>query len=131
MIRNCEVCGSRIESSASHAKHCSQACRQAAYRERKAAESPRERAPVAPTGDVPEDDREALRRVYRAAIAAVLRDGLTVPGRRGEAEVAHPLARFLAPWLTALERGGPASDLDNDIAALLAAAESVTGVGND
>ncbi|MFZ4265994.1 hypothetical protein [Streptomyces arboris] len=130
MIKFCE-CGKRIESSASHATYCSQACRQSAYRERKAAESPRKPLAVVPTGNVPEDDREALRAVYRAAIAAVLTDGLTVSGRRGEAEVAHPLARFLAPWLTALERSGVGSDLDNDIAALLAAAESITGVASE
>ncbi|MER5749205.1 hypothetical protein [Streptomyces sp. NPDC002088] len=61
---------------------------------------------------MPDDDREALRELYRAAIARITSDGLVVPGRRGEADVAHPLARFVGQWFSAL--GYPAKPADSD-----------------
>jgi hypothetical protein len=74
------------------------------------------------------DDREALRAIFRAALEVIQREGLTIPGRRGEAQVAHPLLRFLAPWLSAIEKADDAPDADAGTAQLLALASKVTGV---
>ncbi|MDX3388343.1 hypothetical protein PV682_43960 [Streptomyces niveiscabiei] len=129
MVKNCAVCGASFEPRKTHAAYCGKPCRDKAYRARKAAETPRSTLRTAQDIQLPEDDREALRELFRAAIARILADGLVVPGRRGEADVAHPLARFVGQWLTALGRGeaavpdGSADDLDDAIARLLASTD--------
>lgn len=124
MTKNCAVCGTAFTAGKTHAEYCGRACRDKAYRARKAADSPRTPLGAVEGAPLPDDDREALRELYRAAIARILADGLVVPGRRGESDVAHPLARFVGQWFSALgdserpaDDGG--DDLDRMIDALL------------
>ncbi|MFC8568774.1 hypothetical protein ACFUIW_23770 [Streptomyces sp. NPDC057245] len=112
MIKNCSVCGASFEPQKTHAEYCGKPCRDKAYRQRKGAERPSLARPSAESAPLPDDDREALRELYRAAIARIIADGLVVPGRRGEADVAHPLARFVGQWFSAL--GGAAKPADGD-----------------
>ncbi|MEU0161912.1 hypothetical protein ABZ154_24545 [Streptomyces sp. NPDC006261] len=125
MTKNCAVCGTAFTAGKAHAEYCCRPCRDKAYRSRKAAESPRKPLGATSGAPLPEDDREALRELYRAAITRIIADGLVVPGRRGEADVAHPLARFVGPWLSALGyaaktvNGEGDDDLDALIASLL------------
>ncbi|MGV9880950.1 hypothetical protein [Streptomyces sp. NPDC003006] len=60
------------------------------------------------------DDREALRKLYQAAIARIMADGLVVPGRRGESDVAHPLSRFVGQWFSALGYAAKPADREGD-----------------
>ncbi|MFE9456308.1 hypothetical protein [Streptomyces californicus] len=125
MTKECADCGSEFTASKSHAEYCSRRCRDRAYRSRKAAESPRKPLGATSGAPLPDDDREALRDLYRATVARIVADGLVVPGRRGEADVAHPLARFVGPWFSALgyaakpANGDGDDDLDTLIASLL------------
>ncbi len=124
MTKECAVCGTAFAASKNHAEYCGRSCRDKAYRSRKAAESPRKLPGATPGAPLPGDDREALRELYRAAIARIIADGLVVPGRRGEADVAHPLARFVGQWFSALgyaakSTDGDGDDLDALIASLL------------
>lgn len=125
MTKNCSFCGTEFTAGKTHAEYCGRSCRDKAYRSRKAAESPRKPLGVAPGAPLPDDDREALRDLYRAAITRIIADGLVVPGRRGEADVAHPLARFVGQWFSALgyaakpANGDGEDDLDALIASLL------------
>ncbi|MGW3455534.1 hypothetical protein ACWDRL_18805 [Streptomyces albidoflavus] len=124
MIKNCSVCGTSFEPLKTHGEYCGKPCRDKAYRQRKGAERPSLARLSAEGAPLPDDDREALRELYRAAIARIIADGLVVPGRRGEADVAHPLARFVGQWFSALgyaakSDGDGGDDLDAMIAALL------------
>jgi hypothetical protein len=124
MTKECAVCGTAFTAGKAHAEYCGRACRDKAYRSRKAAEAPRKPLGATEGVPLPGDDREALRELYRAAIARIISDGLVVPGRRGEADVAHPLARFVGQWFSALgyaakSADGDSDDLDALIASLL------------
>ncbi|WP_055627998.1 hypothetical protein [Streptomyces hirsutus] len=124
MIKNCSVCGTSFEPLKAHGEYCGKPCRDKAYRQRKGAERPSLARSATPGAPLPDDDREALRELYRAAIARIIADGIVVPGRRGEADVAHPLARFVGQWFSALgcsakPADGNGDDLDALIAALL------------
>ncbi|MFF8461218.1 hypothetical protein ACF071_10740 [Streptomyces albidoflavus] len=114
MTKECAVCGTSFTAGKSHAEYCSRPCRDKAYRARKAAESPRKPVGTTPGAPLPDDDREALRELYKAAIARIISDGLVVPGRRGEADVAHPLARFVGQWFSALGYAAKPADGDGD-----------------
>ncbi|MFE2332090.1 hypothetical protein [Streptomyces coelicoflavus] len=124
MTKECAACGTTFTAGKTHAEYCGRSCRDKAYRSRKAAEA--QRSPLGGTegASLPDDDREALRELYRSAIARIIADGLVVPGRRGEADVAHPLARFVGQWFSALgysvkPADGDGDDLDALIASLL------------
>ncbi len=124
MTKECAVCGTAFTAGKTHAEYCGRSCRDKAYRSRKAAEAPRKHMGTTEGAPLPDDDREALRELYRAAIAQIVADGLVVPGRRGEADVAHPLARFVGQWFSALGYAaksvdGDGDDLDALIASLL------------
>lgn len=121
MIKNCAICGAEFEPLKVHGEYCGKPCRDKAYRQRKGAERPSLARSSMGTTPLPGDDREALRTVYRAAIAQLLADGLVVPGRRGEADVAHPLARFVGQWFAALDKGETPSDSGDDMDAVIAA----------
>ncbi|MEU3074286.1 hypothetical protein [Streptomyces laurentii] len=121
MTKSCSVCGASFKPMKSHGEYCGKPCRDKAYRSRKAAEAPRKPLGGIRGVPVPDDDREALRELYRAAIARILADGLVVPGRRGEADVAHPLARFVGQWFSALGHiAKPADPEGDDLDALIA-----------
>ncbi|MFB6556191.1 hypothetical protein [Streptomyces sp. NPDC056405] len=119
MIKNCSVCGTPFEPLKTHGEYCGKPCRDKAYRQRKGAERPSLARPSAEGAPLPDDDREALRELYRAAIARIIADGLVVPGRRGEADVAHPLARFVGQWFAALDKGESPADSGDDVDALI------------